>query len=490
MKDQSTIKSLKSKISQLESKCKADSDKISHLRSNIRCLKANLKRKTEQNVSLRDKNRRKNTEKTNRTMQIEAGRITSEMKAVGHHFSLELMQFCMILQLVAGCSLRGVRKVLFAVQLYFNLDFEVPSKSTIDVWSQKIGLFELNRSSSLLIDYEYAIILDECMVIGTQRMLVILGVPACKQSDEALGLDSIVILLMESRASWSGQDVSDAIDRVIAKMGRRPKYGISDAGNNLKSGLKIASVKRIYDVGHHIAKLLEYEFKQREDFQRWTKEVAGLRAKLFMKDASYLLPPRQRTTARFMNLSETIVWAKKMNEKMSTFSEEERATYSWLEQYDPLIQELDEVFNSINKILSVLKCSGLSQQTYVKCKTLLAENTPNMPQKLKKSIETYLDNEVTKLEDESSVWHMSSDVIESLFGKMKSRLSLNQLCGVTGNVLRLALFTNIANLEKGSLSQKNIKLAMEDKTCAELDDWKKKELPESQTVRRRNALRA
>jgi hypothetical protein len=488
MKDKLTVKSLTTKVSLLEAQNKALREESVKFRAEIRDFRAKSKRKEDQVARLREKCKAKGTKVSKNLAQNGEATLDTKKRAEGYQYSLEMMQLCLTLCLFSGCSLRGVQRVLIAIQLSFNLQFEIPSKSTIDVWSQKLGLFVLERPDFQMLRGDYAIILDECMVIGSHRVLVILGIPACKVSADALGLDTVVLLLMESKPSWKAKQVRNAISRVAIKMGRKPKYGISDAGNNLKTGLKLAGIKRMYDVGHHLAKLLEYEYKNRPLFVQCVKTIGGLRNKLSMKDMSYLLPPKQRTVARFMNLSQTVEWAKKILKQMNTLTSEERKAYGCIVQYQPLIQELSDVFEVVNQILSILKCRGLGQKTHTECKNLLKKNASVMPNGLVKGIEQYLDDDLAKIDDSNAVWHVSSDAIESLFGKMKSKLSPNQLCGVTGNILKLSLFTMSEGA--GDLDLQVIKEAMESKTCSELDDWKDAHLPDSQLVRRKNALRA
>jgi hypothetical protein len=55
----------------------------------------------------------------------------------------------------------------------------------------------------------------------------------------------------------------------------------------------------------------------------------------------------------------------------------------------------------------------------------------------------YLNEEKGKLPDEKTVWSISSDGIESLFGYSKTRKSPNSLNGVTRQVLLLPLRTKI-----------------------------------------------
>ena len=58
--------------------------------------------------------------------------------------------------------------------------------------------------------------------------------------------------------------------------------------------------------------LLDFSFKKDESFKSFMQEVTQIKFREIMRPGAYLLPPGQRTVARFMNLSETVSWASRM----------------------------------------------------------------------------------------------------------------------------------------------------------------------------------
>src|SRR5690554_7239843 len=87
-----------------------------------------------------------------------------------------------------------------------------------------------------------------------------------------------------------------------------------------------------------------------------------------MKKTAYLLPPTQRTVARFINLSEWVKWSSKMLLNYHTLSAEERAVFSFVPKNASLIEELTEVVACVNKIEHLCKHKGLSKQTANQCR--------------------------------------------------------------------------------------------------------------------------
>jgi hypothetical protein len=95
----------------------------------------------------------------------------------------------------------------------------------------------------------------------------------------------------------------------------------------------------------------------------------------------------------------------------------------------------------------------------------------------------YLEEEGNKLTGKKTVWHASSDVIESLFGNYKSRKSSNPLNGVTGYVMILPLLTGVDT--KTGKSTICFKRALETVFLKDLKQWKEDNLTENLTVKRR-----
>jgi hypothetical protein len=95
----------------------------------------------------------------------------------------------------------------------------------------------------------------------------------------------------------------------------------------------------------------------------------------------------------------------------------------------------------------------------------------------------YLREEAGKLNSEKDVWHISSDIPESIFGVYKARKSPNALNGVTSSVLMLPLLTGV-NPESGSV-RVDFKRAPESVFLRDIDWWTEDKLPENLMVKRR-----
>lgn len=406
----------------------------------------------------------------------------------GHKYSLKVITFSIMLYVFAGCSFRSVHKVLDCCRTEYGLFLgDLPSKSSIENWVQKLGYSEYTQNSMGLYEGDYGIIIDESMVVGQQRMMVVLGIDAVKTDEKALYLGTVRLLYIAVKPSWNWEDVVELLDKVAEKVGKKPIYVISDAGSNLTKGIKGAKLERIADVGHQIAKCVEQTYAKQELFKAFTTSVAGVKFREVMKDTSYLLPPKQRTIARFMNLSGIVNWAADILRVFDKLTPVEQQTFVFLKGFQNLIEELESVFEMTHKMLKIIKNKGLSYENIAQCSILGIQYSAKIPSTLTDKIKAYFKEAKDKLPDETTIWHASSDVLESLFGKYKQIASPNKLNGVTPFVLSLCVYTNFDEHSKEMSSQ--IKFALENVLMADLNTWKRHNLIDNQVVRRIKILK-
>lgn len=135
----------------------------------------------------------------------------------------------------------------------------------------------------------------------------------------------------------------------------------------------------------------------------------------------------------------------------------------------------------VNQMLKILKNKGISHENIEKCLLLVQQYAPKVSADLTLKMEKYFEREKAKLTDDTTVWHASSDVIESLFGKFKQRSATNKLNGVTPLVLSLGLY---GQFDENKLDENKIRDALQDVSMADLNNWKHRYLIDNQVVRR------
>jgi hypothetical protein len=234
---------------------------------------------------------------------------------------------------------------------------------------------------------------------------------------------------------------------------------------------------------------LERVYNKDSEFKQFTKKLGRLKIEQAMSDCSYLLPPRQRSIACFMNLSKTVSWAEKVLCSYPSFTGKEQEIYGFVVKNKSLVEELQVIFELTNQILYNIKTNGLSYQSIGQA----LSSANKLPKKRKKRVEkyialvkNYLLEELMKLESSYSNIHASSDIIESVFGRYKLRKSSNSLHGATSYVLTLALVTKLR--KSGMGIDTDIKANLESVYMRDLSQWKEDYLIENQAIKRMRKL--
>lgn len=408
-----------------------------------------------------------------------------------HKYDIPTVSLCLGVYLLGGCSFRGVVRILQYLRTSCGLDIsEIPCKSSIENWVKKCGHYLYEHPDLSIYSQGYALIIDECLVIGQERMLVILAVAANKDVPTALCLPDAQVLLIEARRSWTSTQIKERIEKVEEKVGTKAAYIISDSGANLVKGIADCRAVRIKDCGHEIARQMEVLYKNEARFISFVSACARSKYKLVMMPQGYLAAPRQRTIARFMNLGPLLKWAACLLHTHNSLSKEDSASYAWIKDHKEIIEELALVFKTVVEVLELLKNKGLSRMTVAHCTQTcnkFCETTGELPARLVRGIKQYIETEGSKLPDDNTVWHMSSDIIEALFGRYKEHKASNSLYGVTPFVLALPVLTKI-NQEKHQISI-DYKAALECTLMTDLQQWNISHLIENQVTKRRKALK-
>jgi len=374
--------------------------------------------------------------------------------------------------------LRSVVEILSVINDTFDgLLGTIPCYNTIENWIKKCGLKVYETAGVPLQNVDYAGVVDESMMIGSEKLLLTLGVPA-KHKGRPLNCGDVCVLDIAVADSWNGEGVAAQLRKASEKVGHSPLYVISDNASIMKKGVRCAELSHQHDISHSLGMYLERGYKEKSDFTEYVRLMSESKFKYNMKKIAYLLPPTQRTIARFINLSSWVKWSSKMLDIYHTLTEVEQKVFSFIPANASLIDELSNVTKCIERIEYICKHNGLSRTTICQCqkeieKYLLRGNLRMI--ELGECIVEFLRKEVMLIGSNMVVAHNnSSDIIESIFGRYKARKSTNKLNGVTPYILFVPIYARLINEKQ---DQKfDFKVALEDKRIREIEIWAKKHL--------------
>jgi hypothetical protein len=343
-------------------------------------------------------------------------------------------------------------KVLEVLNEEFDLGLtEFFSYTSILNWVQKSGYHKYTETDFREYSEGYTVIIDESMMLGSEKLLLILGVPSAKTRDSSLTIEDVRVLDMEVKTSWNSASIGEELSKVEKRMDSPPAYVISDNASTISKAVRDKNYVHIRDVGHTIGLFLQKTYEKDNSFQTFMKEVTQVKFREIMRSAAYLLPPKQRTIARFMNLSDTVDWAVAMLNSFDRMKEEDQRIFQFIPQNQMLIHELNSVFQTVNTILQRLKDEGLSKVSSEECLSRLKTLSTSPNQRISsigRLMTEYIETEYNKLSDKTKKWHISSDIIESIFGIYKGRKSPNKMNGVTKHVFILPHLSNIKNMKR------------------------------------------
>jgi hypothetical protein len=127
----------------------------------------------------------------------------------------------------------------------------------------------------------------------------------------------MTVLAVEITTHSDGAWVAEVLWQVAQRCGI-PVQIVADHGSDLHKGIRLfqeahaPQCVETYDISHRVATLLKAELGQDERYQAFLTQCSRTRTTYQQTDLAFLLPPRQRTKARFMHVSEQVRWAEQM----------------------------------------------------------------------------------------------------------------------------------------------------------------------------------
>lgn len=484
-----------SKIRKLEIAFKKSEEKNQRLKSALSISRSEGKyhrRRIKELTAGRDSWKAENKVKRSKIKGLEQKLLRRE-KAYGHQYSLFLVELCVLLRTVGNCSYRSVHKILQVLSTCSILKLSrCPSPNTIQNWVSKVGLYEVECLEKELVNEEVILIVDESIRIGKEKQLLILSTPYKKAKNGSLCYSDVKVLYFGGRGSWTGDLINEQIKELEEQIGFIPRGILSDEDSKLKKASRLQELLHLPDISHAIATCLKKVFNQNEDYQSFMKDLSSYKSKGVNQDLSYLLPPKQGSKARFMNVSNSLKWAEKMLTRFEELSGTEQEFFKNLPSHRVIIEELSSCISLAQAISLPLKINGLSKQELEDIEAYIEKNKEDVQHEKEGSllmfiekIEAYISHYqyfITKNND--CCVPINSDVIESLFGTYKNLASSDKLIGAT--VLNLEI--GVRCMKTQDIKDK-IKDALECILMSDLQKWKTKHSSDSQVVKRNKFFR-
>ena len=377
------------------------------------------------------------------------------------------------------------------VNLVFGkLTDKIPSHQTVLDWVEKCGLSEYSKAKEKLSlsELDYAIVMDNSITMGGQDLHLELAAPA-RHPGHALQYSDVEVIDMSVGMKWNKDMVTQELANTIAQVGRPPEYIVTDNGKIMTGAIANLGLPGHRDISHSFGACLEQVYGSDPEYSDLVQKM-GYARKYAHTSIANLMPPKRRAYARFMNVFDSIRWAYGVLQSDILLPKLAQERFGFTKGHASLIAEMQEVMDAFRRIESICKNDGLSKSTVQECKQLICRTlmtSGERPRKLGKLLLDYFDRESKLLENDIVCHNISSDVIESVFGHFKDRMSPNQNNGFTALTLVAPLHLKMATPEL--CADFSIRERLKDTTLTLLHEWKRKALLPNTAAERSKLLK-
>lgn len=404
----------------------------------------------------------------------------------------------LLLILKDAISLRAVSKVTRRCFSFLPIPekTKIASHSTLARWIKRVGLYKL--AQPLEIADDWIGIIDASIAIGNKKCLVILGVRSSVflekiKQGRALALEDVNVLHMGLAKSINAQVAYEALKSCQKRIGQFFQT-CGDGGSEVIGGVKLLQkdakqqgrvIHHMYDISHKLACLLKAEIAEDPQWQEFVREAAASKLKLQLGEWGYLCSPNQRSKSRYMNMEQFHGWATKiliiLNDPKDPAHTDVLRHFFWVKKYEEMIKLHGEYLGITEVVRHKIRMEGVTVRTHAELyKRYLNLPLSPLANEFCGKMLDFFENATANIGPEECLLGIS-EIIESLFGKLKYLIRDDLKKGFTGSVLFAAACV-------GEIDCATVRTAMETVSDRCVNKWVEKNIEETFTQKRRRCL--
>lgn len=417
-----------------------------------------------------------------------------EIRPEYHTYSVGSIKSFVELVINDALSLRGASKASKRMHSLFMPSLQVPEWQTGRSWILRLGYYELYRPKEKADDWVW--IVDHSVQIGATKCFVILGIRLKNlPSKRSLSHQDMQVIDLIPDEKSNKEIVSRHLEENTKKTGV-PRLIVGDHGPDLKAGVELFCQEHpetdfIYDIKHKTAVVLKKELSENEVWKKFQEQATLSKHRLQKSEFTFLIPPNQRTKSRYMNVDILVMWGqdtldfldRELGNKSSTYTQEKlQEKLGWVILFRQSIYDWTEMMRVTETVERFVRTQGLYIGAVLDLEKLLGDvaNTKHA-QNVYKELLGFITQESSKAQENEKLLG-SSEVIESVFGKLKYLEKGQSKSGFTDLVLSIGTMVS-------SLSPDVILTALKFATTQKLLDWKQKTLGVTIQSQRRKELK-
>jgi len=318
--------------------------------------------------------------------------------------------------------------------LMFNLK-RTPSLNSGKSWMLKLGYYNLRKNQTIADDWIY--IVDHSIQLGKEKLLLILGIRAKDlPKDRALKYEDTEIIDLQPVKTSTGKIVYEQLKDAFKRTGV-PRAIVSDRGSDINLGVKKiqkenSNTVHIYDLKHKIALIIKNILEADDEWSKFKIFANFVTKKLQNTVIAGYRPPKQKEKARYMNIEGLVCWGDKISiqyeilQQKQTKTEEEIKLEGVIEDIVKFKESIESwvemvmVFELIERFMNI---HNLQSNSYEKFHELHGDKLLNIKTAKARGLATqilsFIKEQQSVCNEDERLLH-SSQLIESLFGKLKS----------------------------------------------------------------------
>ena len=483
-KAKKALKLLKNKIRFLEASKNYWKSRVKELEDELAQLKGNDQAKQDDFDELEKKTAEKSIELFEPFTQV----------PFHHKYSVAHIQLFLTFVLSAASSLRCASRMFEVVASFFQLTLGFPSYSSGRFWLLRLGYYKLTRPKEVSDDWVW--IIDHTVQAGEDKCFVILGLRLAflPQVGKCLRHEDVEPIEVLPVKKSNGEIVYEQLESASKKTGI-PREIICDKGTDLNSGVEKFCIAHpetsfIYDIKHKIATILKRELSSDDIWQEFTQLAGKTKHQINQTPLAFLMPPNQKTKARYMNIDTLIQWGGNLLNFLESQDEETIKQYDpeklqlklgWITRFRKPLKEWGELIEIITIIENFVRTQGLYHgASHDLEKKFTSPTNTNRTRQVQEELVRFVAQESFKAKPNERLLG-SSEVIESVFGKLK-RLEKDQAKnGFTSMVLSIAAMVS-------STTREVIQKAMETIPTKKIAEWSIENIGQSFQSKRKKAF--
>jgi hypothetical protein len=288
------------------------------------------------------------------------------------HHSFGPKMISLAINIACTVGLRAAEKVIKTFFDWLQIKTPVPDWTSIRMWLCRYGVGLLEEPIEQADDW--ILMADHSNQIGTDKVLVILGIRACQMppNGHTLRYEDMRVIAVVPGTNWQREDVAKQYKLVAERIGT-PLAIVTDGAVELREsavGLKNEGkiVMMFRDFKHVAANEFKRLLEQDNRFAQFQAKLGQTRSAIQQTELAHFTPPSPKQKARFMNLESHLNWAEMVLWQLSHPNSAGRtqitakrmnAKLGWLRGFRDDIARWNRCQDIINRSLTVINEEGL-----------------------------------------------------------------------------------------------------------------------------------